>query len=896
MLVCLVQFFQIPRVRVERIAFKIARTVAKAADEYVGRGLEVNHEVRRRDVLREEVVESLVDEELVIVEIEIREDLVLVEQVIADGGLREEVALLHGHLLPMAVEQVEELGLERSTGASAVKVGKERILRLFENRGGIESSGQTLGKRALSDTDGPFNRDVLKRHGIRSRSVRPEAACYHREPMYKAIGKRHAAFGLTLIAALVAASCATAPPPAPTVPVIRWEQKIGWMVRLEDQRLLRDPNPPAPVVLRPATPREPAVVAPAPPSDLIKLLNDTEARVRRRAALAIGRVGLPEGVEPLTKLLDDGEIEVRQMAAFALGLIGDRAARPALLGALRDPQPVLQGRAAEALGQIGDRADGDAISAMVQGHVKAGALMAVGPDDVTYPLSPPIEAVRLGLYALARLGAYDALAAAVLVNGQPVSTWWPVAYALQRVGDPRAAPALMTLVNTPGRFTASFAVKGLGSSKATQGAQVLRQIVEQRKLPQPVVIQAVRSLTAIRDTEAVPILTKMVADASLDPTLRQEAVSAFGTLVTAQHVDLLLDLVSSATPGIRAAALQALARVDPDTFLTALASLEADREWNVRVAVATALGTLPAARSLPRLTVMLQDTDQKVISAVLGALAASQATGVERILLDRLASADLSVRIAAANALADLKIASAAQPLADAYRRGSAEDSYTARAAALGALARLDPAAARPVLLEALKDRDWAVRVRAIALLNEQKVTGQDEATRPATAGRAIADPQWQAIVSPPYSPRAFIDTDKGTIELELAVIDAPVTVANFIALARKGFFRDNAIHRLVPDFVVQAGDPRGDGEGGPGYTIRDELNQLPYLRGTVGMALDWEDTGGSQFFITHSPQPHLDARYTAFGRVVSGMDVVDRLVQWDVIRNVRIRDGVNPE
>ncbi len=342
--------------------------------------------------------------------------------------------------------------------------------------------------------------------------------------------------------------------------------------------------------------------------------------------------------------------------------------------------------------------------------------------------------------------------------------------------------------------------------------------------------------------------------------------------------------------------MQALARVDPATFLTALASLDADREWSVRVAMANALGTLPSAQSLPRLTVMLQDPDQKVIPAVLAALASSKATGVDGVLLDRLGSPDLSVRVAAANALADLKIAAAAQALADAYRRAATEDSYTARAAALGALARLDPAAAQPVLMEALKDRDWAVRVRALTLLKEQKVTGQDAAARPATAGRTVTDPQWQAIVNPPYSPRAFIDTDKGTIELELAVIDAPLTVANFIALARKGFFRNNAIHRLVPDFVVQAGDPRGDGEGGPGYTIRDELNELPYLRGTVGMALDWEDTGGSQFFITHSPQPHLDARYTVFGRVVNGMDVVDRLVQWDVIRNVRIRDGVNPE
>jgi cyclophilin family peptidyl-prolyl cis-trans isomerase len=103
------------------------------------------------------------------------------------------------------------------------------------------------------------------------------------------------------------------------------------------------------------------------------------------------------------------------------------------------------------------------------------------------------------------------------------------------------------------------------------------------------------------------------------------------------------------------------------------------------------------------------------------------------------------------------------------------------------------------------------------------------------------------------------------------------------------------AIHRLVPDFVVQDGDPRGDGEGGPGYSIRDEINMRPYLRGTVGMALDWADTGGSQFFITHSPQPHLDGRYTVFGHVVEGMDVVDRLGTWDVVRSVTIWDGLTP-
>jgi cyclophilin family peptidyl-prolyl cis-trans isomerase len=147
--------------------------------------------------------------------------------------------------------------------------------------------------------------------------------------------------------------------------------------------------------------------------------------------------------------------------------------------------------------------------------------------------------------------------------------------------------------------------------------------------------------------------------------------------------------------------------------------------------------------------------------------------------------------------------------------------------------------------------------------------------------------------VAPPYSPHVSFETDKGTFEIELAVLDAPLTSANFLALAKQGYFTGVAIHRVVANFVVQDGDPRGDGEGSPGYTIRDELNTRPYLRGTVGMALDGADTGGSQWFVTHSPQPHLDAKYTVFGHVVAGMDVVDRLQQWDVIRRVRTWDGV---
>ena len=134
-------------------------------------------------------------------------------------------------------------------------------------------------------------------------------------------------------------------------------------------------------------------------------------------------------------------------------------------------------------------------------------------------------------------------------------------------------------------------------------------------------------------------------------------------------------------------------------------------------------------------------------------------------------------------------------------------------------------------------------------------------------------DWQWQALVSPAFSPHAFIQTARGAIEVELAVLDAPFTVWNFIALARSGFFNGLTFHRVVPDFVVQGGDPHGDGAGGPGYTIRDEINQRPYLRGTLGMALDWRDTGGSQFFMVLSEDNtrHLNGVHTVFGSGLPG-------------------------
>jgi HEAT repeat protein/cyclophilin family peptidyl-prolyl cis-trans isomerase len=724
--------------------------------------------------------------------------------------------------------------------------------------------------------------------------------------LHRAGLKASASVGLGIVALVILASaCATAPPPAPPKPVTpSFEQKMSWILRLEDQRMLRDPAPPPappPVVAAPRgkTATVAPVPPPPPPPDLVRLLADEEARVRRRAALAIGRVGLSEGVQPLVAMLSsETDPEVKQMAAFALGLLHDPAARQPLTTALADSSPLVQGSAAEALGLLGDAAAADAIGRMVSQIVQSGALaQPPGPEDDPRR-DTPAAAARLGVYALVRLNAYSQLAAAVLDDsGQPRVRWWPVAFALQRLGDKRALPALIALTKDANPYARAFAVKGLGALKDKSAVPALMPLLSSGD--RAVLIETIHALGAIGDGAVTGAFLKFIHSTDTDPHVRLAAVSALGTMRAngPEVSDTLLDLLSDPVPAIRGAALRAVAAMDPENFVTILSGLDPDPHWSVRAALASTLATLPPDIGLPRLHELLNDSDQRVIPAVLAAFVKIKAPDAASILLDRLTAEDFAVRAAAANAIGELKPANGAQALADAVRAGQRDPTYAARAAALAALAKYGAAAAMPVLNSALADKDWAVRVRAVQLIKEldpsQAGSEIDLSIRPAPTSvpaETYAAP-WQ--VSPPVSRQVYVDTDRGSIQIELAVLDAPLTVENFIALARKGFFNGLSIHRVVADFVVQDGDPRGDGEGGPGYSIRDELNERPYLRGTVGMALDpWPDTGGSQWFITHSPQPHLDARYTVFGRVIAGMDVVDQIQQWDVIRRVRVWDG----
>ena len=698
-----------------------------------------------------------------------------------------------------------------------------------------------------------------------------------------------------------AAGCASAAPPAAPVGPPPLQEKLGWILRLEDQRVLRDPDAPpreeipaaAETSFAAEPPTAPPPVALRPVPDLVDLLEDDAPRVRRRAALAIGRVGRSEGIAPLAAALHDPEPEVRQMAAFALGLIGNQEAAEPLLLALRDPTPLVQGRAAEALGRLGVDGARDAIRELVSRYIIE--TYAIDPEDLSYPHTAEVEAFRLGLYALAELRAFEQLAAALLQpNGQPVIWWWPVADVLSRIDDARAFPALSTLVGVQGSVGVSLAARGLGALGDPAAVEPLIELLDPERRDRRVLLAALRALAQFRDPAATEALRQFVVRRDIDPMLRYETVAALAGRPDPVAVQVFVELLSDPWPLMRAAALRGLAEADAEMFLLVLSGIDPDPDWRVRIALADGLVHAGPEVGGPYLIGMLDDADRRVVPAALSALVGLGAPEAGTVLLEHLDDDDVVVRKTAATLLGVVKPPNAIDALATAYAAATDDPEYLARAAIVDAAGAIGGPAGREILTAALDDRDWAVRIRAAQRL-EKLVPGTDHGARIRPAPAGGTDYGARELVDPSVSPHVYIDTARGTIQIELAVLDAPLTAANFMRLARRGYYDGLTFHRAVSNYVVQGGDPRSDSEGGPGYTIRDEINQLPFLRGTVGMALDWEDTGGSQFFITRLPQPRLDGRYTVFGRVVDGMDVVDQIQPGDAMLRVRVWDGVQP-
>ena len=316
--------------------------------------------------------------------------------------------------------------------------------------------------------------------------------------------------------------------------------------------------------------------------------------------------------------------------------------------------------------------------------------------------------------------------------------------------------------------------------------------------------------------------------------------------------------------------------------------------------------------------------DKKAAYAVpdlLQAYAKFKTADLDTVLIKYLYPGDVQVRATAAGLLAE-------QPSKpanfDALKRAFDlawvidKDSDDAQLALLDALNKVDKKRSAGSLLIALNSPDYLVRQKAFELLadkdfeNDRNVSAALEIARKNKKDKVAAysgvgsrlgvvlniDADYRRALSRKNgSVKAVLTTEKGVFTIVFNPEEAPLTVDNWVKLARSGYFNGLEVHRVVPNFVMQDGDPRGDGNGGPGWSVRCEVNMLPYDRGAVGMALSGKDTGGSQWFVTHSPQPHLDGGYTVFGHVSEvDMKVVDYIVRGDKIINVKIVEGNSPQ
>lgn len=608
--------------------------------------------------------------------------------------------------------------------------------------------------------------------------------------------------------------------------------------------------------------------------------------VRSRAALTCGRLRDVEAPVHLPVLLGDPDPSVRRAAAFASGDSRDGRLVPFLVRALSDPDPETASAAATALGVLGGAPAEAALRDVVaagQGPAAAAAaaLFRVRDAALVPLLSPALDAGDAALrkaaaYALARAprpGSEEALRGLLADADAEVSAW--AARGLGLLGDTGAAPALAEVAKRAAAGPAIQALLALDRLAAKGGAApfVRDAGLSRHRDAHPGVAQA--ALTLLR--RAPP-----------DPAVRESLAAVVAS--------------GGRRGGI---ALASLAASSPDEALALAFPRGGPAALDLRLGAAEALPLLPAEKAVEYLRALLGDPAPRVrmeaVSRFPRALAGPPAAEPGReLLLRALAEADGAVRAAALEAAspaasgagADAAVA-AAWAKAFAAAAGSGEPDLVA--SALDAAAGLAEGG-RLLLAARRDDPDDQVRERARRLLVER--FGEDPATfahRPARTRLSGADYRRLARLAGTGRVVAAVVTTRGAFEAELFPADAPMTVDSFTALARAGFFDGTTIHRVVPDFVVQAGDPRGDGTGGPGYALRDERNALPYRRGRIGMALSGPDTGGSQWFVTLSRQPHLDGAYTVFGEVTSGLEVLDAVEQDDRLVSVAVREGTRP-
>lgn len=636
---------------------------------------------------------------------------------------------------------------------------------------------------------------------------------------------------------------------------------------------------------------------------LAALLSSPSQAVRARAALALGSVQYAEGWVSLAGALDDPDPGVRRDAAFALGQLGspetldalveafarekDGTARRALLTAMskvRTPDASVALLGLEvAAGEEEARTLALARLAAVRGYgtreaqdhfftrlddrdpgVRLAASYYFGRMQDPGVWAPRVARIR---DVLASMGKSD-LAAMHLVQ------------ALGRLGDGSDGARLRTWASSARdwrvRANAVSALAGIPADADNREALF-------RALDDPAPLVSVAAAQSLARGEFPPSeLARIKAWMDAHPDRWQAAAPLLGVLARAderEYVFAWLDAIPDEDSFKWAFGIQALAYLPGDGALQRLGKGVGSADPRVQGA---AVGTLVQRWSQDRLFSGSAEAYFPVFAAVLR-------------------SANPQAAVAAARALADpeFRVLGSEALLVEAYGAMDAAKQAEPMMTILEALTALGSAEAQPLLTEAALRPEPALRSLAARLLEARGLPVPARSTAaPADEGAATVaavapSMDWAYLASLGRHPRLVLETEKGRVVLRLNAEEAPLTVQTIARLASEGRYDGVPFHRVVPNFVVQGGDfSTGDGFGGAGFTIRSEFNLIPFDEGVVGMASAGKDTEGSQFFITHSAQPHLDGGYTAFGRVLKGVDVVARLMVGDRITKATVEHG----
>ncbi len=637
--------------------------------------------------------------------------------------------------------------------------------------------------------------------------------------------------------------------------------------------------------------------------------------LRAAATLSVGQVGSSHaigGAPILRTLLKDRDFTVGSNAAYALGLLRDSASVPALSAAL-NANPRVAREAAWALGEIG---------APARAAILAG-LSVQGLDDA--------RSIQL-LFAAAKLRPIPVkeLRPYLAMNTKP-HVQWAATYAIARFRAPAGVRDLVTLA-TNAQFLAPRATNAAAGASSGVAIPTAETYVSPEAGRQRARAEIARGLakTAAGDSlgdMALNVLLRMVGDAH--PHVRINAVRSLATygsrarssligatrdsdanvrIATAQAIGTVLDSLTSVwlplwqndtTLMYRSSLLVSATRAG--AHLPALKDWVTHRDWRYRAAALAAVGASTDTPAIAKAAkIMVSDVDGRVRGTAYGLLAGNDTAALPAAthdaLLGGLTDADFYARAIVIGSLSGHARARDVSAVLSTYTRSLADSGNDAQVAAIQFIAtawKKDSAAFTP----ALRDRVKALRPSDDPLVRAAADSASIFASWPSTSGNPRPLSWYQNIVATYVLPalegrtqRATIRTRRGDVVLELFGADAPITVWNFMNLARTGYYKGTGFHRVVPNFVAQDGDPRDDGSGGPGYAIRDEMNPRRYDRGALGMALSGPDTGGSQYFITHAPQPHLDGHYTVFGRVLRGFPALDAIVQGDRILSITVQ------